>query len=317
MEDLHARPMTPDDAPAVQRLLVALEAADRTEEHYGVEDVLEELANPMTGPEDWLLVERGGELVAMSRLLPRAPTGYELRVTIDGGVHPHHRRTGIGGWLFPRMVRRAEDHVAERGSFEAVVGATGPSDQPGFAALVAASGLRPDRYELLMRADLADEPPAPVLPEGYTLSGWEGVDPEELRAAHNVAFVGHPGWTPWSRQMWAQWVSGSRTHRPGLSVLVRDAAGGLAAYLQTNEWDAVAQRSGRRETYVAKVGTLPEHRRRGLARAMLLEALRRHRRDGVAAACLDVDSANPTGALGVYEAVGFEVRRRWTTYRRD
>ena len=31
---------------------------------------------------------------------------------------------------------------------------------------------------------------------------------------------------------------------------------------------------------------------------------------------LDVDSQNPTEALGVYEAVGFEVRRRWTTYRR-
>ena len=85
MDDLTTRPMTAADAPAVQRLLVALEAADRTEEHYSVEDVLEELENPMTGPEDWLLVERAGELVAMSRLLPRAPTGYELLVGIDGG----------------------------------------------------------------------------------------------------------------------------------------------------------------------------------------------------------------------------------------
>ena len=42
MDDLRARPMTADDAPAVQRLLVALEAADRTEEHYSVEDVLED-----------------------------------------------------------------------------------------------------------------------------------------------------------------------------------------------------------------------------------------------------------------------------------
>lgn len=316
MDDLRARPMTADDAPAVQRLLVALEAADRTEEHYSVEDVLEELANPMTGPEDWLLVERGGELVAMSRLLPRAPTGYELRVSVDGGVHPDHRRTGIGRWLFPQLVRRAEEHVAERGSFEPVIGATAPSDQPGFAALVGASGLLPDRYEFLMRADLTAEPAAPVLPEGYTVSSWEGVDPEELRAAHNVAFVGHPGWSPWSAQMWSQWVSGSRAHRPGLSVLLRDAGGRIAAYVQTNEWDAVAAQTGRRETYVVKVGTLPEHRRRGLASALLLEAMRRHRDDGVAAVGLDVDSENPTGALGVYEAVGFEVQRRWTTYRR-
>ncbi|WP_445258875.1 GNAT family N-acetyltransferase [Nocardioides aurantiacus] len=316
MDDLTTRPMTAADAPAVQRLLVALEAADRTEEHYSVEDVLEELENPMTGPEDWLLVERAGELVAMSRLLPRAPTGYELLVGIDGGVHPDHRRQGIGRWLFPQLVRRAEEHVAERGSFEPVISATGPSDQPGFAALVAASGLTPDRYEFLMRADLAAEPPAPRFPEGCTVSTWEGVDPEELRAAHNVAFVGHPSWSPWSAEMWAQWVSGSRALRPALSVLVRDPDGAVAAYLQTNEWDAVAEQTGRRETYVAKVGTLPDHRRRGLAGAMLLEAQRRHRADGVATVGLDVDSQNPTGALGVYEAVGFEVRRRWTTYRR-
>ena len=155
-----------------------------------------------------------------------------------------------------------------------------------------------------------------MLPEGYTVSTWEGVDPEELRAAHNVAFVGHPGWSPWSEQMWSQWVSGSRAHRPGLSVLLRDADGRVAAYVQTNEWDAVAEQTGRRETYVVKVGTLPEHRRQGLASALLLEAMRRHREDGVAAVGLDVDSENPTGALGVYEAVGFEVQRRWTTYRR-
>ena len=64
MGDLTTRPVTADDAVAVQRLLVALDAADRTEEHYSVEDVLEELANPMTGPQDWLLVEREGEPVA-------------------------------------------------------------------------------------------------------------------------------------------------------------------------------------------------------------------------------------------------------------
>lgn len=315
--------MTAEDAPAVQRLLTALEEADRTEEHYSVDDVLEELANPMTGPEDWLLVERQvdgrTELVAMSRLLPRAPSGYELLVGVDGGVHPDHRRTGIGSWLFPRMLARAEAYVAERGSYEPVVTATGPSDQAGLAELVGAHGFRPDRYEFLMRADLATlgDPATEVeLPDGYTVSSWEGVDPEELRAAHNVAFVGHPGWSPWSREMWAQWVSGSRALRPALSLVVRDAQGAVAAYLQANEWDAVTEQTGRRETYVAKVGTLPDHRRRGLAGSMLREALRRHRADGASTVGLDVDSQNPTGALGVYEAVGFEVRRRWTTYRR-
>ena len=34
------------------------------------------------------------------------------------------------------------------------------------------------------------------MPDGYTLATWEGVDHEEMRAAHNRAFVGHYGFTP-------------------------------------------------------------------------------------------------------------------------
>ena len=37
---------------------------DRTEEHYTVEDVVEELDNPMIEPaRDWLVVERDGQVV--------------------------------------------------------------------------------------------------------------------------------------------------------------------------------------------------------------------------------------------------------------
>ena len=315
MDDLTTRPMTAADAPAVQRLLVALEAADRTEEHYSVEDVLEELENPMTGPEDWLLVERDGVLVAMSRLLPRAPTGYELLVGIDGGVHPDHRRRGIGQVLLGHMVERARAHVAERGSdLRPVVTAAAPSDQPGVPELYAAHGLHPHRWTFVMAADLATPPEDADLPAGYTVSTWEDVDHEELRAAHNIAFVGHPGWSPWSQEMWRQWISESRSFRPALSLLVRAPDGGIAAYVQANEYDAVAEQTGRRETYLVKVGTLPEHRRRGLADVLLRHSLRLHAQSGCERSGLDVDSENPSGALAVYERVGFAVTRRWTDY---
>ena len=43
--------------------------------------------------------------------------------------------------------------------------------------------------------------------------------------------------------------------------------------------------------------------------------MQRYREEGFDRAALDVDSENPTGALGVYERVGFTTQRRWTNYR--
>ena len=56
-------------------------------------------------------------------------------------------------------------------------------------------------------------------------------------------------------------------------------------------------------------------RRRGLGRAITAEALRRLAAAGSTEACLGVDAENPSGALGLYEGLGFEVHQRWLTYR--
>jgi mycothiol synthase len=47
---------------------------------------------------------------------------------------------------------------------------------------------------------------------------------------------------------------------------------------------------------------------------MLRHALVRYREAGFDESSLDVDSENPTGALGIYERAGFEVESRWTNY---
>ncbi len=318
MGDFEIRPMTRDDAQAVADLLVAAEAVDRTEEHYGLEDVVEELENQMIEVDrDWLVVEESGTVVAHSRLMPRAPADGALSLAVDGVVHPGHRRRGIGSELLPRMVARAHAYVAERGDhLRPIVTGAAPSDLGDVERLFAANGLVPHRWSFLMLADLHALPAAtrPSLPEGYTLSTWEGLDDAEILAVHNRSFVDLPGWTPWDAPMWETWVSGSRAFRPALSLVARDEAGGVAAYVQTNEYDAVAEATGLREAYVVKVGATPERRRLGLASTLLAIALEKFREEGFARAGLDVDSENPTGALAIYERVGFVVQRRWTSY---
>ena len=68
MRDVWTRPATREDAEAVNGLLAAAEAVDQTDEHYNVDDVLEELENPMIDlARDWLVVEPDGDIVAHAR----------------------------------------------------------------------------------------------------------------------------------------------------------------------------------------------------------------------------------------------------------
>ena len=310
--------MTRDDAGAVNALLAAAEAVDHTEEHYSIEDVVEEVENPMIDlVRDWLLVERDGQVVGHSRLMPRAPDDGKVSLSIDGVVHPKHRRTGIGSHVIPLMVARAHEYARER-KLAPVVTGSGLSTNTDLESVFASSGLVPERWSFVMEADLHAEgvgPEAPSVPVGYTLSTWVGVDPEEMRATHNIAFVGHYGFTAWGADMWRQWVSGSRNFRPGLSLVLRDGSGAVAAYIQTSEFDAGLEATGKRDAFVAKVGTAPEHRRRGLASLLLRIALHRYREAGFDQSSLDVDSENPTGALAIYERAGFRTTMRWTNYR--
>ncbi len=311
------RPMTRADAVAVTDLLAAAEVVDRIEEHYSVEDVHEELDDPMRDPRtDWVLAVAGDRVVGTCQLRARPPDDGAVRVMIDGVVHPELRRQGIGSALLERMLARAPEYVRERGEqLRPDIACSGPSQDVGLAKILAAHGMVPRRWSFVMLADLtgsADD--VPDLPEDYTLASWEGLDHTEIRLAHNRAFVGHYGFSPWSEQMWSHWVAHSRAFRPALSLVARDQEGAIAAYVQTEEFEGVEAATGVREAYVAKVGTLPDHRRRGLAGLLLRRAMRDYREAGYGRAALDVDAENPTGALGVYQRAGFSTQVRLTSY---
>lgn len=62
---------------------------------------------------------------------------------------------------------------------------------------------------------------------------------------------------------------------------------------------------GRPHGYVHWVGTVRDHRGRGLAPVVLGAVLDALRVAGLESAVLDVDAENPSGALGLYERLGF------------
>lgn len=69
--------------------------------------------------------------------------------------------------------------------------------------------------------------------------------------------------------------------------------------------------TGKRDFYIPLVGTRRAGRKRGIATALLARALAEAQAAGFATASLTVDADSPTGALGLYQRVGFTVRDTW------
>jgi mycothiol synthase len=317
--DIQLRGISVADTPAWAAMLAAAEEVDRTGEHYSEEDLVEELANPDIDPSrDAVGAFRGAEMLAYFVVYPRSNVvGEGRRIDVEGCTRPDVRGTGLGTRMAAAMKQRALAAHAERSAeIPALVTSRGLSDNEPQRDLLAAIGLHPDRWSFLMRAPLDQAVDSRPLPDGLELRRYDASLDSAMQAAHNAAFADYPHFSPWTAGMWRQWVSESRSFRPELSFLVLDPGADepVVAYVQTNEFVAHAAVTGRREAYVAKVGTRPGYRGRGLASALLRHCLQTYRDCGYDEAALDVDSANPTGALGLYERAGFVTETRWTDY---
>jgi|tagenome__1003787_1003787.scaffolds.fasta_scaffold20967429_1 mycothiol synthase len=318
--DVTLRALDTADIPAWAALLAAVELTDTTGEYLSEADLAEEMANPdIEVGKDIVGAYDGPELVGYFAVYPRGVCDGLANVHAEGSVRPDRRDRGVGTVLASAMMERCLAAVEERHpGLPAKVSVTGLASNIAQEDLLTRVGLVPERWNFMMRIDLhADLPdPAPP-PAGYVIRPYEDSDAEAMLAAHNDAFgQDHPNFTPWTETMWKQWVTGSRSFRPALSRVVTtvDEPGRVVAYLQTNEFDAYFDATGRREAYVAKLGTLREHRSRGLAGTLLRHCLLAYRAAGYDEASLTVDSKNPTGALGIYERCGFAVESRWTSY---
>ena len=94
---------------------------------------------------------------------------------------------------------------------------------------------------------------------------------------------------------------------PGLELMAVTAGGKPAAFVISGLEEYEEDRRPQPVGLVSMVGTLNQHRRRGLARALTAEALRRLRAAGARSSSLYVDAQNPTRAYDVYQRLGYEV----------
>ncbi|GAA1688176.1 GNAT family N-acetyltransferase [Kribbella yunnanensis] len=316
-EGIVARSITTGDAPAWADLLAAREAFDQDGENYDASDLLEELEDPQLDAERATVgLWSGDQMIGYAKIHPARTVVDVDRVSVEGTVHPEWRRRGLGGALMRWTIHAAgEQHAATFPDSPGEVRASAKNTHEGSIAMLRGLGFEEARYFFDMKAPLDGPLQSFETPDGLQLVHYDPSFDEALRVAHNEAFRDHWGSVPRDPESWKTHVTGSRAFRPKLSYVVLDGDT-VAAYALGYEWAADTAVTGIREVYVGQVGTRRAYRGRGLARAALATVLAEGARAGYQRASLGVDADNPTGALGLYESLGFVVHSKWITFRR-
>ena len=234
---------------------------------------------------------------------------------VEGWVRPAFRRRGLGRALLHWAEARAlEVALVDGRTGERSLSSWPDEAQDGAVALYGSEGYAIVRYGFILLRDLADPIAEPPLPDGLEVRPVDPADHRRIWDADVEAFLDH-------------WNAGERTEAdfegffasPELDTgLWRVAWDGdeVAGSVMNTIYPAENEILGQRRGWLDHVSVRRPWRRRGLASALIADSLRVLRDVGMTHAALGVDAENLSGALRVYEAIGFRRARTGVSYRK-
>lgn len=307
------RPLRYDDLAPLHDLLLAAAAADDDDRVEPLADLQRQFDDPWSDAavDARVALAPAGGLAAFARCFANPERHADPTVHLEYKVHPQWRQGGLESaaldWLEARGAERLSALPAT--GARTLRAAASAANAPRLA-LLEGRGYRPLRYFYRMRRDLGEPIPELGVPAGLGLRRYGPDLQASLRTAHNEAFADHWDAEPLSAGEWEQFIIQAQSFRPELTLILTDGPQ-IAAYSLNHVHAADNARLGRKEAYIGSLGTRRPWRRRGLAACLLAESLRLFRQAGYDHATLAVDSANPSGAVGLYERLGFRVARRF------
>jgi mycothiol synthase len=320
MTDVNLRPFDPaTDFPAVAELIGTVNEQAGAQWFPSVAELTVEWSRARTFDplRDVVIVEDAGRMVGAARVSWRERDGAVVH-RVDVWVQPDRQRRGIGRRLLAWGEGRARASAAD--------GSGGPSDLPhAFGSMTdqanvagmtfaAQAGYGPVRYHYEMRRDLADPVPDVPLPDGLELRPVVRADYRAVWLADEEAFRDHWDATVVDEDDFNRFFA-----HPDIDPSIWQVAwdGDQVAGLVINGiFREENARLGIEVGWLDSVATRRPWRRRGLAGALIARSLAVLKERGMTVAALGVDTANPSGALGLYERFGFKPVRTWVFLRK-
>ena len=187
-------------------------------------------------------------------------------------------------------------------------------EEAGARGLLLGEGFVTIRYGFEMRRYLTGALPDHLLPGGLEM---RPVTPDQHRTifdADNEAFEDHWGHRPTDEADFQ-----AEFHGPDVDTALWCVAWDgdqVAGVVMNAIYRGENEELGIRRGWLEHVSVRRPWRGRGVAKALCAASFRVLRDQGMDEAWLGVDGSNPTGAVRLYEGLGFGVVRQWKAYGR-
>lgn len=320
LQGLRFRPFEGEaDYDAIGELLAKSLEADHVEWTVTADDYRRKDEDPINHDrfQDRLIGEIDGKMVGFCEVhwdqMTKGPRLYRHL----SHVVPELRQTGIRKALLKWSEARLKEIADAHPETLAKVYSTWANDvENDWKSLVIHEGYKPDLHVFeMVRHDLENLPEL-SLPEGVEVRPVRPVDvravwqltkeamrdesdysEEDYDEAHFQAYLKLPTYDP---NLWTVAWAG---HKP---------VGVVRPYVNYDENKQYNRKRGHTESIAVARGW----RKKGIASALLARSLRTLRDCGMTSATMDVDAHNPSGALRVYQSLGFEMAKSFTFYQK-
>jgi mycothiol synthase len=305
------------DYPSMAEIIDRCKKADHIERVETAEDVARNYRHLVNSDpyRDMLFAEVNDDVIAYQRVYWRTELDGTRIYALFGFLVPEWRHRGIGRAMFHHAERRlieiAKDHPNNVSRFfEAECADTETMREK----MVIQEGYKPVRHFFnMVRPDLENIPEItladgveirPVLPEHY----------QKIRNASMEAFEDEWGFSPEEEPTVEQWLE-DPIFDPTLWRVAWEGdqvVGMVLSFINKSE----NQEYNRLRGWTENICVRRPWRKRGIAKALIAASLHAIQERGMKEAALGVDTENLSGALRLYESMGYQVIKRFTLYRK-
>jgi mycothiol synthase len=301
------------DLPAMVELRNARMEAEGHEDFTTVEGIAQQYEHlQRCDPErDILLVEDGDRLVGYARTtwdeVADGYRGYYL-VAVSDPDHPELEQA-----LYDWVEARAEIIAAGHPSGDKRLLAW-TDEETSTASLLQSRGYVAQSYGAIMVRSHLDDIPSRQLPEGVEIRPVHETHLRAIWEADVEAFRDHRGFIEPTETDWEAWLDAPHWD-PSLWQVAwsgDQVVGQVLTFIDRKENDRWERKRG----WTEYISTAREWRRKGIAAALICASLIQLRERGMTEAALGVDVENLSGALRLYESLGYVRTRLEAEYAR-
>jgi GNAT superfamily N-acetyltransferase len=304
------------DYPDFARIITACsrgEGDDRVETEEGIASRYDNLER--CDPErDLIVVEADGRPIGYGCVRWGQEVGGPCIYKQVCFLDPVFGGRGIGSALFAWNEERLREIAAEHDAPDKMLEVWGNDRNTVEAALFLDARFEPVAHEAEMVRPSVDELPHRPLPDGVEI---RPVTEDQLRViweADAEAFRDHRGYVEPTEASYARFLA-LPYQDPTLWKIAWDEEG-IAGQVRSFIDTAQNAEYGRQRGWTENISTARRWRRRGLAKALIVESIRELAARGMTDVALGVHTENPNGAFDLYAGLSYEVVATWTTYRK-